>query len=196
MSDLSVTPFEVVAGPAHVFVAPADTAEPQPDAQPGATPTGYTDLGFTDGGVTVQHSQTINEIRVDQTVYPVKAIRTELSVMVSFTMVELTLENYIIAVNGVPGTDVPSTQATYNQIDLNPGVAVKTMALVVRGPSPYGGAGDTEETDWSMQYWLPRAYMSGNPQVQFTRDNKAGLALEFKVLGTASAFGHLRARTA
>lgn len=186
---MAVAPFEIIAGPANVWIAPTGTAFPAVNAAPGG---GWTALGYTDGGITVTHEQDITQLMVDQLTIPVKTIRTTEGITVEFSLAQLTLERYLYAINAPTVVTTAGPPAT-KEIPLQQGDVVRTRALLVRGPSPYG--------DWNMQYELPVVYQAENPSVTFTRDDKAVLATSFTALADTGAapgsqFGRLIAQSA
>jgi hypothetical protein len=73
------------------------------------------------------------------------------------------------------------------------GFSVATVALLVRGPSPYGDL-------MNLQFEVPRAAQTGNPQVVMKKDAPAGLALEWTALvdpnasSVAERFGRIVAQ--
>lgn len=99
MAATNVTPYEVVAGPAKVYLAPVGTSFPSISDIESCFDPAWIVLGKTDGGVKVSHAQTIVPLRVDQVTAPVKAIRSEEDLMVEFSIVELTVENYATVMN-------------------------------------------------------------------------------------------------
>lgn len=174
----NTTPYEIVAGPAKVWVAPVGTAFPAIGDAEGAFDAAWIALGHTDGGVRASHSQTIVALRTDQVTAPVKAVRSEEDLEISFSLAELTLENYAIALNQLDG---PTDNGGNKTINLyRGGSAVETMALFVRGAnlSPYG--------DFHLQYEVPNVYQSGNPETEYTKDNKALLACTFMAIAAAA----------
>lgn len=175
---MAVAPFEIIAGPARVWIAPVGTAFPTIATTPAAA---WTDLGYTDGGISVTHNQDIEQLMVDQVTTPVKTIRTSEAITVEFAIAQITLERYALIVNQNTVTTVAGPPAT-KEFQLQKGSVVRTSALLVRGPSPYG--------DWNMQYELPIVYMSEEPQITFTRDAMATLPTAWVVLAdTAAAEG-------
>jgi hypothetical protein len=194
----NVTPYEVVAGPAKVYLAPVGTAFPAIDDLEAAFDAAWVALGKTDGGVKVSHSQTIVPLRVDQVTAPVKAVRSEEDLVVEFSIVELTLENYATVMNQL--VEGPTANAGDKEINLyRGGSGIETVALFVRGDhlSPYG--------DYNLQYEVPTVYQSSSPEVDFTKDAKSLLTCAFTAIaasafvdGTddADIFGVLRAGTA
>ncbi len=198
MPATNVTPYEIIAGPAKVYLAPVGTAFPAVSDAEAAFNAAWIRLGQTDGGVKVMHAQTIVPLRTDQVTAPVKAVRSEEDLEVSFSIVELTLENYATVLNqGVAGPTDNGGDVTINSY--RGGSGIETFALLVRGDqlSPYGA--------YNLQYEVPSVYQSAAPEVDFTKDAKALLACTFTAIaanafvdGTddADIFGVLRAGTA
>ena len=188
---VSVKPFEVIAGPADVWTAPEGEAFTAINVTP---PAGlWASLGRTEGGVSVQHNQNINLLRVDQTIFPVKAIRTEIGVTVTMSLAEITLETYAKTLND----NTVNTTGVERNFAMAAGVDVARFAMLIRGPSPYGEA--SQVTDWFLQYQLPVVIQGGSPSVSFTRDDKAVLDTEWMALEDPDAaevdkFGKIVAR--
>lgn len=198
---LNVQPYQIIAGPAKVYVAPVGTPFPAIDSVYSVDvdfgTALWTDLGHTDGGVKVAHAQTIVPLRTDQVTAAVKMVRSEEDLEITFSLAELTLEHYAVVLNQV-GAVTPGTG--FKKINLyRGGSGVETFALLVRGDqlSPYG--------PYNLQYEVPNAYQSGAPDTEYTKDAKALLACSFMAIaalaftpGTADSdiFGVLRAGTA
>lgn len=99
---MATTPFDIIAGPADVYVAAVGATVPgvdKADTDTSFSSNGWVKLGFTEGGVKVKHTQSVVQIMVDQRTGPVKAIRGQEGLEVSFAMAELTLENYRYGLN-------------------------------------------------------------------------------------------------
>lgn len=189
MTDLANwAPYNILAGPADVYVAATATAFPSVTEAPGGS---WTYLGQTDGGVSVKHNQTVNPITTDQHTGAVKAIRTDESLEVTFSLVELTLENYALVLNSNPVT----TGVTPNRktVFFHKGVHVDLRAMLIRGRSPYG--------NFPAQYQVPVCYQQDSPEVAFIKTDKSVLACTWNVLEDLSAsndeerFGRLVAQT-
>jgi len=187
---MAQSPFQIVAGPANVYLAVAGTAFPAVNAAPGA---GWTDMGMTEGGVTVRHMQNIEVITTDQYTAGVKGIRTEEGLEVEFALAETTLERYAWALNNATVTAAAGPPAI-KEIPLYRGVDVTRHALLVRGPSPYG--------NFNSQYQVPVVIQTAEPEVSFVKDDKTVLNCTFTALIDllagipADRFGKLVAQTA
>lgn len=195
------TPYEIVAAPFEVWVAPLATAFPDVADVPAG---GWVKIGtsgarnITEDGVTIQHSQSVEKVRSLASTGPVKAFRTEEELLISFTLMDISLEQYSHALNSNTVTTVaPATGVGgYKKIGLSRGLSVTQKSLLVRGTacSPYGAS-------WNVQYEVPIAVQQGEPEVVFVKGEPAGLALEWCALEDSTAseterFGRLVAQNA
>lgn len=194
-----MTPFEIIGAPLTLWVAPIGTAFPVINAAPAA---GWTRIGtngdrnYESGGITVNHARSYDKVRTAGATGPVKAFLSEEDLMFGVTLLDLTLEQYQIALNGntittvAPATGVPGTK----RIGLSeaPG-KTREYALLARGLSPYNEA-------LPLQFEVPRCFQSGTPAPVFRKGGTgAGLALQFTALENLAAtndeerFGVIRA---
>ncbi len=193
-------PFEIIAQPFTAWIAPVGESFPGV----GDAPVGNWskigtsgDLNYTEDGVTVAHAQTVENFKPLGSTGPRKAFRTEEELRISFTVADLTLEQYKHALNQNTVTTVaPGANPGFKKVGLSRGLAVAQRALLVRGQSsPYGD-------DWDMQYEVPIVVEVGEPEVVFVKGDPAGLALEFLALedpdaaSTDERFGRLIAQNA
>lgn len=182
-----MTPFEIIGAPLTLWVAPVGTVFPTIAAAPGA---GWTKVGtngdrnYENGGVTVTHGKTYDKVRTAGASGPVKAFLSEEDLMFGVTLLDLTLEQYQLALNGNTITTVApaSGQPGTKKIGLSEDVGrTREYALLVRGLSPYNEA-------LAMQYQIPRCYQSGAPAPVFRKGGTgAGLALQFEALEDLAA---------
>lgn len=173
-------PYEILAGPLTLYLAPVGTAFPAVDAAPGDdwTLIGTSgDENYGDEGVTVTHSQTFEQARPAGTTGPVKAWRSEESLMIALVLWDMTLEQYQATLNGnaLTTTAAASEAAGTKKIGLSRGHEVATYALLARGSSPYGDG-------FVAQYEVPRCYDSGSAAPVYRKASPAALALEFTAL--------------
>ncbi len=197
MTQTNTEPFEIIAGPLNVYFAPTGTPFPgitETDQQIQDDGT-WTPVGFTEGGVNVAHPQTIVELRADQVTGPIKAVRSEEALEITFDIASLTLENYALALN--QAIDGPGTAAGEKHVALyRGGFQVETLALLCRQGhlSPYADA--------PLSFEVPVCFQAGAPTDSFTKDNKAVLAVSFHALvdpdrvDDESSFGFVRGGTA
>ena len=196
MPSANQKPYQIIAGVVDLYVAPVESTFPLVDATPG---TEWRKLGHTDGGVKVMHSQTIVELRTDQVTAPVKGVRSEEGLEISFSLAEVTPENYAMVLNqsvAGPSTDIATADKIITLY--RGGFGVETFAFLARG------AHLSPEGDFNLQYEVPAVYQSASPEVDYTKDAKALLACAFTAMGAlafedavedADIFGILRVGT-
>lgn len=190
---MSTSPFEIIAGPASVFIGDTTATFPLIDEAP-AFEDGWTSLGDTEGGVTARHTQSVELLRTDQSTGPKKAIRSEEGLEIEFALAELTLENYAKALDDVTISTTAASGTVAGSKSIKPfrGLDVKQYSLLVRGPSPY--------LDGNLQFEVPVVVQTEEPEVEFSRDDKAVLATMFVALEDPDAateddkFGTIRAQ--
>lgn len=177
-------PYEIVASPLTVWVAPVGTAFPAIDAAPGA---GWFKLGtsgdknYADEGVTVGHEQTIEVFRGAGSTKPRKAWRTEEDIPFTFTLVDVSAEQYAKVLDDATVTVTASGVGVAGKktFTLDKGVEVAQYALLARGKSP-------ADEQFSAQYQVPRCYQSGSHAVQYGKTAPAGLECEFRTLESST----------
>lgn len=167
----SMEPFDQLIGEAlDVYLAPVGTTMPGVTATP-ASP--WTLLGSTDGGQSISHNGALTYFSDDDHQSKVKATRPEEDVIVKFTVVGLTLENYRKILAAV--SDV-TTAGTTKLMPLKRGATPVEYAMVLRGnaSSPYGA--------YKAQYQLYRGVFDGEYEVKYNKTDRAALEVEFHVL--------------
>lgn len=195
MANANTRPYEIIAGPLDVYLAAVGTTFPaigMTDAQIQAGGT-WTYLGYTEGGIKVSHPQTVVELRADQVTGPVKAVRSEEGLEITFDLASLTLENYAAALNrftgGVTQSGGNSSIPLYRG-----GFQVEQVALLARQGhlSPYG--------DSALQFEVPSCFQADAPEDTHTKDNKSVLSTSWHAIidptvavGSDDSFGRLRA---
>lgn len=180
-------PYEVIAAPYTLYIAAVGTSFPAIDAAPGGSWTivGTSgNLNYDDAaGVTVQHQQSITKWRALGDSGSRKVFRTEEDLMIRLKLMDVTLEQYKLALNSNAVSTVAAGSGTagYKKLGLSRGFTVATMALLIRGNvSPYGAA-------WNSQYEIPIAAQTGNPTVVYKKSEPVGLDLEWTALVDATA---------
>lgn len=180
---MGVSPFEILVGPAEVYLAATGTAFPAIGATPSAS---WYNLGKTDGETQVTIDQNINPIYADQVTGALKAVRTRESIMVGFNLIELTLETFKRLLNNATIT----ANAGDKEMTLYQGVDVSQFAMLLRVDSAY--------VDGNGQWELPVVIQTEAPQVSFTREDKSVLSCKWMTLEDPNAatdsekFGVLR----
>ena len=194
-------PFEIIASPFTVFFAVTGSAFPDLNDAP-TTP--WVKLGtsgdrnYSEDGVVVVHEQTVEQFRTLGSTGPVKVARTEESLIVRFTLWDMLLENYRLALNQntVATTAAGGGTAGVKDVNLYQNLDVSMLALLVRGDVSPEGDG------WKSQYQIPWCYQSGSPEPVFQKGTPMGLALEFAAVedpdaaSAAERFGKLLVQNA
>ncbi len=200
MGAANSVPYEIIGAPFKVWRAAVGVTFPLVDAEPDGsdfTLIGTSgDLNYGDEGVKVGHPQSFNKFRPLGDNGPRKIFRTEEDLIISLMLADVSLEQYRRGLNDNSLTTVAAGgEAGYKKVGLTRGLSVATMALLVRGPSPYGD-------DMYLQYEVPICVQTGSPEVTYTRTGAAMLSLEWSALvdpnasSVAERFGVLRAMTA
>lgn len=190
------SPYEILAGPATVWVAAANTAETQIDTAPSGS---WTKLGangadnYDEDGVMIGHDQTLEQFRGLGKTGNLKTWRTEEDVRLEFTLYDITMEQYRKAINDnaittvAAGVGVPGSKRISNA----QGLDVALFAVLARvSYSPYNDG-------LNFQVWLPVAYNASSPELVYKKGEPAGLKFEFKAIqDQTNGLGVVRAQTA
>ena len=167
-------PFEQLTGTLTVYIAPVGSTVPDVDNTPESP---WVELGCTDGEQSLQHAGALEYFRDNCHQGPVKAVRPEEDVIVAFSLVGLTLENYAYILHAVANvaTDAVADPDT-KTMPLKRGFVPTEYALLFRGEalSPYGV--------FAGMYVIPRGVFDGEPQPTFAKDGRAALETEFHAL--------------
>lgn len=188
-------PYEIVAGPLTLWLAPVGTTFPAIDAAPSGTwiKVGTSgDKNYDEGGVTVSHGQTVETFTPAGSTGPRKAFRMEEALEIGLTLVDLSPEQYAQALNNATVTTVSAGVGTAGQkhFPLQRGLDVALFALLARGKS-------TVLDSLASQYEVPVVFENGSPAPVFDKGAPAGLELSFLALEDATTgFGKVREQTA
>jgi hypothetical protein len=177
---------EVVAGPLKVYIAPFGTAFPTLNEEPDASWTligTNGDMNYSEEGVTVSHSATYNKTRTAGAAGPIKAHLDNEDLMIRLTLIDITEEQYAVALNNQTVNATAAGVGTMGQtkMGLSRGVRpVAEFALVARGLSP-------KDETLPMQYCIPRCINESSPEVVHRKGVGAALALQLAALEDPSA---------
>ncbi len=171
MAVNTVTSGMIESGPGKIYYAPLGTAIPTITAaasKVAATWTNWVSPGSTDAGITYTESVETADIKVAESLYPVRTVTTGKSSRIAFVMSEISDLNWKLACNGGVIT-TSGTGATKLNTYVPPlvGAEVRVMLAFVSNL-------DTEIIVW------PQVFNVGN--VEFVRggyETKAGLSVEF-----------------
>ena len=179
-------PLEILAAPITLWLAPVGTAFPLVTAAP---PVAWVRVGtsgdasYDEDGLIVSHVQKIETVRAAGTTGPIKAFRTEEDLMISLKLMDISLEQYAVAMNAATVTTTAAAVAVpgVKRMPLMRGQNVTLYALLARGLiSAYGD-------NFLGQYEVPRVFQSDNPKPVFKKGKPATLDLEFTALEDLSA---------
>lgn len=108
---MAVTPFNIIQGPGTLYVAAYGTSlAAYLGSNPGsvAVTSPFVDVGGTSGGITVEVDETLANIQVDQILDPVGARTTARTIQVTATLMETSLPQLQVALNGTTGATLTS----------------------------------------------------------------------------------------
>ena len=159
-------PFEQLTGSLKVYVAPSVEAEPVVNATPAGN---WLVLGGTDGEQKMTHGGDLTFFRDNEHQAPVKSVRAEEDVILTYTLVGLTLENYAKVLHNVSNVVAAGGPPATKTIRLKKGETPTEYSILFKGTaiSPYGA--------FPGQYYIPRCVIAGEPAATFTRGGRPGL---------------------
>lgn len=169
---------EILAGPLELFLAAVGEAFPDISTSP---PGGnWEKLGqsgdenYTDDGVSVNLTQSIETFIPAGATLPVKAFRTEEGVEITVTVADVRPEVMTLALNDNDSTAGTSPDTV--TLALLRGLEVSEYALLARGASP-------EVADGVGQFQVPRCYMSSDGiELVYKKGEPVGVELTFMAL--------------
>lgn len=188
-------PFEIIAAPATIWVAPVGTSFPAINVVPGSD---WVKLGkagdknISEDGVTISHPQSVEVFRALGSTGPRKVVRTEEDLMLSFTLLDLTLEMYRRMLNDNPITQISASSgvAGSKKLAIQRGRLVSQFALMAEGPSPYGDG-------WNLRFKVPIIVNVGEPEIVFQKGEPAGLLFDLQAIEhETDGFGEIEAQDA
>ena len=171
----NAAPYEVIAGPVELYVAPVGEAYPIMGATPagGWTKVGKSgSLNFMEDGVTIANPQTVEMFRPLGSTMARKAFRTEEEVRVRVTLADVSIEAYQLALNG---NAIDTATANEKKIALKRGLSVTQYTLLAIGPSAEGDG-------LTRQLRLNVVVQVGEVETVYQKGTPAGIALEFVAL--------------
>jgi hypothetical protein len=164
MSVSQPTATQIVAGPSQLYVAPVGTTAPyiagSAGAWPPTFPAGWLPVGYTEKGVDLVYTPTLNPFTPDEEYSPVydilKAEKAELNIVLA----EATLENYQRAISASTLTDDATNKVRKASVGSLP---LTYLTLAFTAPAPVGpGAPDASETPDGTLVIVPKV-IAGSP---------------------------------
>lgn len=177
-------PEEILAFPLNVYLAVVGTAFPAVDAAPAIAWTllgAGGDLNYDDSGVVVSHAETVFDFTPAGSTMPAKRFRTGESLLTKLTLVDLSPEQYAKVMNNAQLTTVATGVGTAGEkhFSLFRGDQVNSFAVLLRGVS-------SVDNTLTMQYEVPKAYVSVNGDATFNKGVATSLPIEIQMIRHAA----------
>jgi len=148
---MTITPYNLVQGPADLYVGAFGTAEPT-DANAtvvaGSPGAGWTGVGGTEIGVTVEIDVTYVDLKVNQLLDPVGARPTDRLITVKTQLSEATYQNMQTALNQLNTVTVSGAYTTIDPITTTSATQPTYAALIVDGWAPTLSTGLPARRRW------------------------------------------------
>lgn len=168
-------PNEVVADPLTIYLAPVGFAFPAIDEIPIGT-LGWEKLGtegslnYDSSGVSVSHSETVNDFVPAGSTMPTKRFRTAESFEIKLNLVDISPDVYAKVMNDATVTDVAAGSGVAGEswFSLFRGINVASFAVLARGQS-------SVDNDMNLQYEFSKAFVSVNGDVVWNKGTPAML---------------------
>jgi len=124
----------------------------------------YVEVGYTEDGVSIEHTTEESDIEVEEETYPIKSVITKESTAVIVNMAESSLYNLDKA--------IPGSVLAGNVLSIGGGVN-KEMSVKVTGTNPAG---------YDRTYEFPLCVSAGTVTLAHRKGEKTLIAARFKVL--------------
>jgi hypothetical protein len=178
---MAVTPSNFIMGPATVYVGTVGAVEPA-DSAVNTTPaaSAWTDVGGTDGGVTMAIDPKFTEFQVDQIVDVPGARLTARQIMVTTTLAEVTLANIAQALNSTVG----ATGSGYATFEPNYGQFASQLpysALIMDG-----WAVAPDNSNYRRRLILRKVLQTSKTEIGYLKDKQVGLEVEWQAFYVSS----------
>lgn len=172
---------DVIVSPAYIWYAPVGEALPNANTIGAGTAWGgnWKNLGYTLEPVTVGLEQQSFELYVQQSIAPLRTLRTQIDLMFESVLAELTGQNLQLATDGTLVTQVASpTNAAMDTITVKGDKTdVSLYAWGIEG---------IRVTDLNarvpIRMFIPRGSAILNGQMQFAKDQGVGIPIQIKSL--------------
>lgn len=199
---MALTNKNIIVGAARVFLGPSGTTKPAPVAGTKYRTTvnadaDWTEVGYTTDGLEVAYDPTYTDIEVDQIMDAAKIIKTGMSVSVSTTMVEATLDNLLMAW-GQASSTASSVGVNERELVINAGALGD--APLERGLIAIGNAVESATTPGlygERVYHLYRVVSVESSTHTLSRTDAVGIPVTFRALAddATQRYGTVRDRT-
>ncbi len=148
---------KLLAGRVHLWTAAEGTAAPAPAQAPGGAWSKLGDSQYTNDGVRMTMSETIEETMTLKSTLPQDADRTEESYRIAVDIYDATIDTLGLLLGKTVTTRNPGSGSIgTKRVDLHRGFRVKKYALLLQGNAPYALSMPSEN---DMYWWWPRVYV-------------------------------------
>ena len=170
----------VKVSPGTLYAAPLGTAEPV--SLTGAWPSGWLALGYTDQGSTFSIQPSSEDVTVEEEYWPVSSSITSYSGGVEFAMAELTVQNYLLALNaGIGSAQLSAAKGTNPDGSLwveQPDIGQEVRVMLGWDALPKGA---TSGDAWG-RFIFRQCLQTGNVQEAHRKGaNKSVIPVSFKL---------------
>ncbi len=182
---MGIEPYEIIAAPFELYLAPVGEAMPAVDAVPGGNWTLVGTSGnknITEEGVTVAFEDETSKWKGLGSTGIRKIFRTGEGVAIRTVLADVSLEQFALSLNHNAITTVAAGSGTIGTkaINLHKGRTVAQRALLIRGVSPYDDAENG-------QFELPIVSPTGAPEIVSLKGEPQKLAQEWEVIEDPNA---------
>ena len=185
-------PTELIAGPLTLYVADMGQGHPEIGEAP-PSPWALLGANISDGGVTFEHSETVNEYSPLHTPATTKLFREREMLNLTCQVDDLSAEVWARIANGASVTTqaAQSGAGGYQSFRVGAGFTIRYYSLLIRGTSP-------EDNALNLQALAPNAYISWTGGPTFVKGEPAGLELSIMLVhdATLGAYMDVREQTA
>jgi hypothetical protein len=167
----------VLMGPATIYVGASGViTAPPADSAVNSTPAGsaWTDVGGTDGGLTLEITPKFTDFSLDQIVDTPGSRLTSRTIMATVTLAEATLANLATALN----TTIGATGSGYGTVEPNYGqfaTQVPYISVLIDGWAPAGSVANARR-----RIYFPRALSTGKFSIVYAKDKQVGYDVQFQ----------------
>jgi len=177
---------EVILGTGNLYTAlESDVNGSSPNAtfpaDPSEAPSSsyWTNIGYSEGGFSLEYDKTFEDIMVAEEIDPIKTIKTAQEVRITGELAQASLANLKLAMAG--GTETSSTpSAGYTQLTPPSTDSFLEYALILRVNAPGASEGGTQKV---RDIYAPRAVNVGAfSMVHAKAPQKVTITVEYKLL--------------
>jgi len=169
----------VKIGPASLYVAASGTAFPAVTAAPSSD---WTDLGYSEEGFIFEIENTVEELRVAQSVDPIDVKVSDRSVRITGELSQSSLANLNYVIGGAGSTASASDVSTYTPTANNATDHLTKFAFLLRANS---GSATAASEGKNRDYQIPIGVLAGTQSISYAKaPTKATLLVEIHALVT------------